>query len=71
MEAFGGKQVVIDRLPKGRFLYGVASMSINDNYELYGAHILPRKTITATVRWTEPGDNKERSIIIVEDVYLQ
>ncbi len=66
---YNNRSVVIDYLPKGKQLTGTMTVSVTPTAELYGSLSLPYYAIQATVRWIEPGDNRERSIILREDIY--
>lgn len=68
-DTFGERQVVIDRLPRGRTLWGRMSVDVKPKFETPFGHYLYYDVVQVSVVWNEPLDRRQRMVVIREDFY--
>jgi len=66
---FNRKDVVIDRLPRNKFLTGNLSVAVKNDTEYAAGRVYDLKYLTAKVSWVDPKTKKERFITLREDYY--
>jgi len=63
------KTVTLDYLPKNKVLSADVNVDVIPMAEAYNSLVLNYMRVKVTVKWYEAGDDRVRSIVMVEDFY--